>query len=75
MANAKKCDRCGSYYDLNCFGKYGISHGIDELRIDGFNVERIKRFELCPACGRYLHDVLTRSKDLPVKYGGGGENG
>lgn len=73
MADAKKCDRCGVYYDryvpdkrspqLNC---------VDEMLITGYsdNEQLVKRWELCPVCAAYLHAVLRIE---PIKEIGGGD--
>lgn len=60
MSNAKKCDRCGKFYDFyegleyipnqnlfNCITLYG---------------EKSKIFDLCPSCMKSLFDWLDCEK-------------
>ena len=61
MADAKKCDRCGAFYEAYRPGKKGPPmNGIDMMDLgDPITDEKlIRRFELCPTCAAYLHAVL-----------------
>lgn len=67
MADAKKCDRCGTFYEV-----YGLKKGDPEfntveevLLFPRSNNGKYKRYELCPVCARYLHAVLTTPPDQP----------
>lgn len=69
MANAKKCDRCGTYYDLYVPARRNNPplNGVDEMQIVGASEALLKRYELCPACARYIHAVLSAPPDTPAK--------
>lgn len=66
MATAKKCDRCGKYYDYynTCNGE-----GPNTLRLyqkDEYgNCETIDTFDLCPDCNKIVCDLLFH-KELIV---------
>lgn len=69
MADAKKCDRCGAFYEV-----YGKNKGDPEfntveeiLLLPWSNSRKDIRYELCPACARYIHAVLTTLPDQPPK--------
>ena len=69
MADAKKCDRCGTFY-----GVYGRNKGDPEfntveevLLFPWSNNRKYQRYELCPVCARYLHAVLTTPPETPAK--------
>lgn len=62
MADAKKCDRCGKYYDaygtintpeLVIFARDGTHIGEDYVEI--------RRWELCPACMQTIHYHMTNA--------------
>ena len=66
MANAKKCDRCGTLYE-----PYGI---IDRVRAEknsimvigniyGEITSRDEFYDLCPDCMEELHEWLKGEKD------------
>ena len=53
MANAKKCDRCGKYYDenaifksSNCFNCQCVS-SVTEMTVGGYHY---KNYDLCDDC-------------------------
>lgn len=54
MANAKKCDRCGAYYDTNTEHKIKMSLGVSvhvtgmSLRIP--NNDAFDKYDLCDSC-------------------------
>lgn len=49
MANAKKCDRCGKYYDRNleCYAPGTVASGVSFTRVDGYIG---LKFDLCDSC-------------------------
>lgn len=69
MANAKKCDRCGAYYDAYVPARRDNPplNGVDEMQILCNTEARLKRFELCPACARFIHAALHTPPSLPAK--------
>ena len=61
MANAKKCDRCGEYYDepdSNCIG------GINIVPV---SEGTIYTFDLCEDCLENLYDFLRLSDEVKNK--------
>lgn len=55
MAVAKKCDRCGKFYDHYPIGNQsGIYNSVCRLRTDGFEANKIlyqeRHHDLCPDC-------------------------
>ena len=60
MANAKKCDRCGEYFDYS-------SKGFNHLMLDNsYRLgNNIKSFDLCPKCMDVLGSWL-KSKAMFV---------
>lgn len=52
MANAKKCDRCKSYYDLYDNVANGATQ-IEFIRAFGFCVKKV---DLCPDCMRQISE-------------------
>lgn len=54
MALAKKCDRCGEYYDLNTKASIGndILAGVEILS----TTHRLRRYDLCDSC---IEKMLT----------------
>lgn len=69
MANAKKCDRCGVYYDPYVPARRDNPplNGVDEMQLVGANEAIFKRFELCPTCARFIHAALSTPPSLPAK--------
>lgn len=58
MANAKKCDRCGSLYEA--YVPKG-AHGFNHIRIFkdlSGRIDRIQCFDLCPVCSDYLRSRI-----------------
>ena len=55
--DAKKCDRCGSYYDLKDSknGKYALS--VEIHFENGFN-HFSKTYDLCPDCEKAFDDFM-----------------
>lgn len=50
MANAKKCDRCGKYFDNS-------SHGFNCIALNNSNIldnRKDKKLDLCPSCMKAL---------------------
>lgn len=65
MANAKKCDRCGKYYDKN--ETYPTDTNYGKSRIDGMaftstNGECCKAHDLCDECIGLLKEWLKGEK-------------
>ena len=61
MANAKKCDRCGEYYDepgSNCIG------GINIIPV---SEGTIYTFDLCEDCLEDLYDFLRLNDEVKNK--------
>ena len=69
MAVAKKCDRCGKFYEYYAgrnteFKKSGKSNGLVLLDYDtkgGYWVN--KSYDLCPECMRKLEAFLIRNEE------------
>lgn len=61
MSNAKQCDRCGKYYELNPKNlpgtktgpKYSVTY-YKQLNALGSSVVDVKPFDLCPECAEQL---------------------
>lgn len=63
MANARKCDRCGRYYDLPRFEP--------ELKaVRYIHMRGNKIYDLCEDCTESLEQFLINQADIP----GGVEN-
>ena len=60
MANAKKCDRCGVYYDKNQKFKLKKSLGdfADGITFTGVNGNVSSQFDLCDDCIERLYIFL-----------------
>ena len=63
--NAKKCDRCGKFYDtydeLNkC--KHGNALAIYNIKANGYE-EFIEKFDLCKSCMLELEKCLGMNKE------------
>lgn len=58
MANAKKCDRCGAFYDeiIN-----------PNLRIEEHNYPFVNYIDLCPQCVEELKQWLNSKNLLKIK--------
>ena len=60
MSKAKRCDRCGKYYDLipeNLPGtKTGPKYSITYYKSLGSMGAEVQAFDLCPECARQLTD-------------------
>ena len=58
MSKAKRCDRCGKYYDLipeNLPGtKTGPKYSITYYKSLGSMGAEVQAFDLCPECARQL---------------------
>ena len=65
MANAKKCDRCGKYYDENtrfksskcCYGQCVSS--VTEITVGGYHY---KNYDLCDDCIADFRAFISGSK-------------
>ena len=64
MANAKKCDRCGIYYDKNQKFKLKKSLGdfADGIAFTGVNGNVSSQFDLCDDCIEQLYIFLGGAK-------------
>ncbi len=67
MADAKKCDRCGKYYDD--YDGVAFSEAITANRYDRMNLVRAddyyskcKRFDLCPDCMSALISFIKQGE-------------
>ena len=60
MSDAKRCNRCGGYYDLipeNLPGtKTGPKYSINYYKPMGAFGASVEQFDLCPECARQLTD-------------------
>lgn len=58
MANAKKCDRCGTYYNLyNEKDDSKNTNGFMTLNIDSCGAYvRHQAYDLCPKCNQLLYE-------------------
>lgn len=65
MAEAKKCDRCGEFYDLH----------VDEMKFNGLKLTRetkfippimVKTYDLCTSCATMLKDWLEMKGEKNV---------
>lgn len=64
MADAKKCDRCGAFYEAYKPGRNSAPfNGLDAMLLSPRDEHLVTRLELCPACANYLYAVLTAFKD------------
>lgn len=67
MADAKKCDRCGKYYDDYhgvVFSEAAPSNKYDRMnlvRADDYE-GRYKRFDLCPDCMKALISFIKQGE-------------
>ena len=56
MSDAKRCNRCGEYYDLNPKNlpgtKTGPKYSINYYKQLGYMGAEVKSFDLCPECAR-----------------------
>ncbi len=64
MADAKKCDRCGKYYDA--YGTINMPDLVifarDGTIVDNdYDYVEIQRWELCPACMQTIHYHMTNA--------------
>lgn len=64
MASAKKCDRCGAFYQKDDFSK-NDKRRLDLSRFNGFTWDGI---DLCPECLHSLKEWLEN----PIKEREGG---
>lgn len=58
MANAKRCDRCGKYYDENYHDRYIMGHTIIQLRLATELPNNYRPYDLCDCCFDDLYDFL-----------------
>lgn len=64
--NAKKCDRCGKFYDMYDYKLLKCEHGntvsIWNIKANGYE-EITKRFDLCKSCMTELEKFLGMNKE------------
>lgn len=64
--NAKKCDRCGKFYEIYDYKLNKVEHGnalaIYNIKTSGYE-EFIKRFDLCKSCMLKLEKFLGMNKE------------
>ena len=64
MADSKKCDRCGKYYDGNYHDRYVLGHRITHVNLTTeLNINNYKRIDLCDDCFDELYKFLGISED------------
>lgn len=72
MANAKKCDRCGKFFEYgvdNCPGVNGRNVRIIRLLDEGLKFN-LKTLDICPECALGLCEWFH----IPYKMRGGEKN-
>ena len=66
MASAKKCDRCGNYYDANTKYSRNMRYicGLSTLKSRGFGYESVQgvEYDLCDECLDSFYDWLKGEK-------------
>lgn len=71
--DAKKCDRCGAFYE-----KYGSKKQATEIKIiNGDDNNRCacdRSYELCPECMREVETWINAKRDTADDQSGGAEN-
>lgn len=50
MANAKKCDRCGTYYDMGDFGVTKSGSSTTGISFNNVNLHAFAHIDLCKRC-------------------------
>lgn len=79
MAVAKRCDRCGKFYDgaekaFKFTDAEGVEHGINSFRIGDWDSKAKKwrsiasGYDLCYNCGSALFDFMTAGENNQVKF-------
>lgn len=59
MATARKCDRCGKYYDENKKYRYDLDMGtVIGLRFETINGNNSSRIDLCDECLGKIKEFL-----------------
>ena len=59
MADAKKCDRCGKYYDENYHDRYVFGNTITHIKLStDFSDHNYKKLDLCDDCFDELYKFL-----------------
>ena len=54
MADAKKCDRCGKYYDENYHDRYVFGNTITHIKLStDFSDHNYKKLDLCDDYGKH----------------------
>lgn len=79
MAVAKRCDRCGKFYDgsekaFKFTDPEGVEHEINSFRIGDWDSKAKKwrsiasGYDLCYNCGSALFDFMTSGENNKVKF-------
>lgn len=79
MAVAKRCDRCGKFYDgsekaFKFTDPEGVEHEINSFRIGDWDSKAKKwrsiasGYDLCYNCGSALFDFMTSGDNNQVKF-------
>ena len=79
MAVAKRCDRCGKFYDgaekaFKFTDAEGVEHEINSFRIGDWDSKAKKwksiasGYDLCYNCGSALFDFMTAGENNQVKF-------
>ena len=62
MASAKKCDRCGTYFDWK-------PEGYNQIMIENsYSINsKLKKFDICPTCmKRFMQWMDNKAEIVPV---------
>lgn len=72
MADAKKCDRCGKFFEYGLDNSPGVNgRKVRLIRLlDEHSKCNLKTLDICPECALELCEWLH----IPYKMWGGGEN-
>ena len=63
MAWAKKCDRCGKYFDWQREETSGFEF-LTYNHVNGKYCVDNEEYDLCPKCVEYLYDWIDRKEKL-----------
>lgn len=77
MASARKCDRCGNYYDISEFYPYlrdGKTYKLAQLYICSYNKLADITYDLCPACMEKLMVFLDDFDKSKERFEGSNED-
>lgn len=70
MANCKRCDRCGSFYEESNNIKKNIPHfrSVNKINFGTIDIQSVSGnwvgpFDLCPTCGEEFYNWLANKKE------------